>query len=206
MPTIVRPRHAGELKIIPNGEPKIIFEGRIGAIVQYPVLEDQGAGYVEKTFEKFVRSPGTRIIAVQNNKIYLQKEARIEVPGTFDWRLPGGKVVDTFAEYKKYLTAPIPENIILQAALKELQEEAGLTGEPTLFTKKVCGATVEWDLYYVVVTSVVPFTLDHNHAEGEQVDDSGWFDLSAIRSMIDKGEIGEGRSAATLLEFMYKQK
>ena len=44
MSTIVRKRQLGERKIIPNGEPEIIFEGRIGAIVRYPVLEDQGQG------------------------------------------------------------------------------------------------------------------------------------------------------------------
>lgn len=202
MSKVVRQRQSGERKIIPNGEPEIVFEGKIGAIVHYPVLEDQGEGYVEKTFEKFVRSPGTRIIAVQDNKIYLQKEARIEVPGTFDWRLPGGKVVDTFAEYKKYFIKPIPEEIILQAALKELAEEAGLTGDAKLFTKKVCGATVEWDLYYVVVTNVTEVVIDHVHAEGEQVDDSGWFTFAEIRAMIEKGEIGEGRSVAVLLEYL----
>ena len=102
MSQIIRSRNPDEPKIMPNGEPIIFSEGRIGAIVKFPVLVDEGEGYVEKTFEKFVRSPGTRIIAVRDNTIYLQKEARMEQNGAFDWRLPGGKVVDTFEEYKQY--------------------------------------------------------------------------------------------------------
>ena len=141
---------------------------------------------------------------MKDGTIYLQKEARIEVPGAFDWRLPGGKVVDTFAEYKKYFTSPLPKEMILKAALKELAEEAGLTGQAELFTKKVCGATVEWDLYYVVVTNVTNTVLDHEHNEGEQVEKSGWFSFEEIRSMAEKGEIGEGRSVAALLEYLHR--
>lgn len=205
MTTILRKRATGEKKIIPNGAPEIVFEGRIGAIVQYPVLEDQGQGYVEKKFEKFVRSPGTRIVALKDNKIYLQKEARIET-GDFDWRLPGGKVVDTFAEFKKYLTMAIPEDIILRAALKELQEEAGLIGEASMFAKKVCGATVEWDLYYVMVTNVQAVKLDHAHQEGEEVSESKWCTFAEIEKMCETGAIGEGRSVAALVEFMANMK
>lgn len=202
MSVTVRPRAAHEPLIIPNGDPVIVFESRIGAIVHFPVLEDQGHGYVAKTFEKYVRSPGSRLIAIRDNNIYLQKEARLESIEKFDWRLPGGKVIDTFAEYKHYLGKLVPTEIILKAALKELQEEAHLTGEPELFTRKVCGTTVEWDLYYVVVKNVVPFQPDHAHAEGEEVAESGWFTFDEVRNMCEKGIIGEARSAAVLIEFV----
>lgn len=204
MPSIVRARLPNELKIIPNGDPVIFAEGRIGAIVQYPVLVDEGQGYVAKTFEKFVRSPGSRIIAVRDNKIYLQKEARLET-NDFDWRLPGGKVVDTFTEYKNYFGKAIPESVVIAAAQKELREEAGLTSENiTLLTKKVCGATVEWDLYYVIAKDVTTYTADHAHTEGEEVSESNWFTFEEIKKMCEQGSIGEGRTAAALIEFISK--
>lgn len=202
MSTVIRQREPHELKIIPNGEPIIFSEGKIGAIVHYPVLVDEGKGYIEKTFEKFVRSPGTRIIAIRDNKIYLQKEARVETGG-FDWRLPGGKVVDSFAEYKNYMGKTIPDEIILAAALKELHEEAKLTSTSlSLFSKKVCGATVEWDLYYIVARDTSDFAPEHEHNEGEQVDDSAWFTFDEVRTKCEGGEIGEGRTAAALIEFI----
>ncbi|MDO8626710.1 MAG: NUDIX domain-containing protein [Candidatus Magasanikbacteria bacterium] len=198
----VRKRVPGEPKIIPNGEPKIIFEGRIGAIVNYPVLVDEGAGYVEKMFEKFVRSPGTRIIAVRDNKIYLQKERRLE-SNDFDWRLPGGKVVDTFAEYKQFLVKQIPEQIILSAALKELKEEANLgAASLQIFKKQVCGATVEWDLYFVVAENVSELPGSSGHTEGEEIKESGWFTFSEVKKMCENTTIAEGRTAAVLIEFL----
>lgn len=202
--SIIRQRLPTERKIITDGEPIIIFEAKIGAIVRYPVLVDEGNGYVKKEFEKFSRPPGTRIIAVQDKKIFLQQEARLEVDG-FDWRLPGGKVFDTFADFKPYLNKLVPENIILVAGQKELGEEAGLVaGSVKLFCKKVCGATVDWDLYYLEATDIAKADDKRTHHEGEQVDKSGWFSYDEIRKMCESGEIGEGRSSAVLIEYLAK--
>lgn len=204
MSQIIRPRNPDEPKIVSNGEPIIFSEGRIGAIVKFPVLVDEGQGYVEKTFEKFVRSPGTRIIALQDGKIYLQKEARMEQNGAFDWRLPGGKVVDTFEEYKQYFWKEIPLETILAAARKELKEEAQMEAQDvTLLCKKTCGATVEWDLYYVVAKGLT--SVSHNHNEGEQIEDGKWFSFEEVRKMCETGDIDEGRSVSVLLQFISKQ-
>lgn len=201
MSNIVRPREPNEPKIISSGDPVIFSEGRIGAIVKYPVLVDEGQGYVEKTFEKFVRSPGTRIIAVKDGKIYLQKEARIEQEGAFDWRLPGGKVVDTFEEYKQYFGKTIPEEIILAAAQKELKEEAQLEAQKvSIFCKKTCGATVEWDLYYVVAENLSQ--IQHEHNEGEQIEEGKWFTFAEVKEMCENGSIDEGRTVGVLLPFI----
>lgn len=201
MSHVVRAREAGELKIIPNGDPIIFSEGRIGAIVKYPVLVDEGQGYVEKTFEKFVRSPGTRIIAVKEGKIYMQKESRMEQNGAFDWRLPGGKVVDTFEEYKQYFGKTIPEEIILSAAKKELKEEAQLEAQKvSILCKKTCGATVEWDLYYVVAEELSE--VQHDYNEGEQIEEGKWFTFAEVREMCENGSIDEGRTVGVLLQFI----
>ena len=191
-------------KIIPNGEPVIFAEGRIGAIVQFPVLVSDGKISQPKRFEKFVRPPGTRVIAVKDEKIYLQKERRLEKGSEADWRLPGGKVVDTFEEYKPYLSQPIPEAIILVAAAKELREEAGLEAASlSLFSKQACGATVEWDLYYVLAEEVHEVASDHLEA-GEDIEESGWFTYSEVLEKCRFGEISEGRTVAALLQFVSK--
>lgn len=201
---IVRLRQSTERKIIPNGQAVIFAEGKIGALVRFPVLVDEGRGYVAKEFEKFVRPPGTRIIALKDKAIYLQKELRLENEG-FDWRLPGGKVVDTFKEYKTYLDTPVPETMIIEAARKELYEEAWLQAEQyTIFAKKNCGATVEWDLYYVVAKGITESTKESAHAEGEEIADSRWVSVEEVVKMIKEGTISEGRTAATLLEFITK--
>lgn len=198
---IIRTREPEEPKIIPNGELHIFAEGKIGAIVHYPVLVDKGEGYTEKTFEKFVRSPGTRIIAVKDNKIYLQKERRVETGG-WDWRLPGGKVIDTFEHFKEYFGKEIPESIILDAAKQELAEEAQLEAKDlTLYEKKTCGATVEWDLYYIIAKDIVDHHVEHDN-EGEEIEECGWFGFDDVLEMCKSGEIGEGRTVSVLLGFI----
>ena len=62
MSQIIRPRNSDEPKIMPNGEPVIFSEGRIGAIVKFPVLVDEGEGYAEKTFEKYLNLTGIIIL------------------------------------------------------------------------------------------------------------------------------------------------
>ncbi len=207
MNNIVRKREEGEPTMLKNGEPKIVFEARIGAVINFPVLEDAGEGYVQKMYEKYVRSPGTRIIALRDDKIYLQKEDRVESEKKWDWRLPGGKVVDSFVAYKEYLNKPLPEEIVFEAARKELQEEAHLDSENMMiFDKKICGTLVEWDLYYVIAKDVVGFDFEGTHAEGEEIGESGWFEFSKVLEMCQTGEISEGRTVSALLQFIHKQK
>ncbi len=200
---VVRIRTPDEPKIIPNGAPTILSEGRIGAIVQFPVLVDEGKGYIAKVFEKFVRAPGTRIIAVQNKTIYLQQEARLERNNVLDWRLPGGKVVDSFNDYRPYLTQAVPEAMILAAAAKELREEAQLEAtQLRFFAKKECGATVEWDLYYILAEEICGSATNKLHEEGEDIHQGKWFTFTEILDKCAHGEISEGRTVAALLEFV----
>lgn len=201
MSNIIRARQPDEPNILPNGEPVIVSEGKIGALVQYPVLVDMGKGYVEKMFEKFVRPPGTRILAVQENKIYLQKEARLENDGAFDWRLPGGKVFDRFPEYKAYMFTEVPEEQVVAAAQKELAEEADLAGQDwRMLDKKTCGSTVQWDLYYLEATKLSE--VSHEHNEGEQIEDGAWKSFAEVEQMCKSGEIGEGRTVSVLLQYI----
>lgn len=207
MKKIVRQRKEGEPRIIPNGDSIIAYEARIGAIVNFPVLEDWGGkGYVEQMFENYVRAPGCRVIALQGQKIYLQKEKRLET-NSFEWRLPGGKVLDSFEAYKQYLDTKIPDEIVLDAAKRELQEEAGLTCDTmSIFQVRVCGTTVKWDLYYVLALEARDFELNTIHEEAEEMEDARWFTFDEIQEMCFTGEIYEGRTVSTLLQYIYQQK
>jgi len=210
MKKIIRQRNEGELLTIPNGEPTIVHKGRLGAMVAFPVLQDRGEGYIELMFEKFCRPPGTRIIAVRDNEILLNKERRLELalsgennePSQFDWRLPGGKVFDTFEEYESFLGKEVPAKHIIEGARRELQEEAHLdTDNLEIFDKSVCGSSVEWDLYYVVARDTTEFHLE-DHNEGEEIEEHRWCTFEEIESMCRSGEINEGRSVAVLLKFI----
>ncbi len=169
----------------------------------FPVLVDSGNGHEEKMFEKFVRPPGTRIIASKDDKIFLQKEIRLETNNTFDWRLPGGKVMDSFDEYKDFIGKEIPEKIILEAGIKELREEALLnTDTIKMFKKSTCGALVEWDLYYLVAENTSP--VEHTHDEGEEIIEGKWFSADEILEMCKNGEIDEDRTVSALYQFIHK--
>ena len=191
-------------RMIPNGEPKIMLEGKFGAMVSFPMLVDMGEGHVEKSFERFVRPPGTRMIALKDNKIYLQKEYRSET-SKYDWRLPGGKVMDSFAEFKEYIDKEVPEVIILEAGRRELQEEAKLDAKKLkIFKKSPCGASVIWDLYYIVAEDITDH--DNNHNEGEEIVDGKWCNFDEIKKMCLSGEIDEDRTVATLYQFIEAHK
>jgi 8-oxo-dGTP pyrophosphatase MutT (NUDIX family) len=198
---IVRKRNEGEPLLLPNGEPIIHLEGKLGAIVQFPVLVDEGEGYVQKMFERFVRPPGTRILAIKDEKIYFQKERRLETANGFDWRLPGGKVVDRFSEYKEYLNKEIPEKVVLEAAQRELFEEAGLKAENmTIYKKSVCGASVTWDLFYILAEGIQEGK--RKEVEAEEIVEGKWFTKKEIKDLISKEEIDEDRTVGILLRYL----
>lgn len=205
MSDIIRPRNEGERKIISNGELRIFAEGKLGAIVQFPMLVDTGSGYVEKIFERFARPPGTRIIAVRDGNIYLQKEHRLESNNEFDWRLPGGKVFDSFTEFRSFIGKEVPLDTVLSAGHRELHEEACLECETlTLLKRSTCGASVEWDLYYLLATKVT--STETTHDEGEEIIDGQWFSYEKVLDMCDSGEIDEDRTIAVLRSSVLKEK
>ena len=201
MTKIVRQRKSDEPKIKQNGKPFIHSEGRIGAIVKYPMLVDNSDGYGEMNFEKFSRPPGTRTIAIKDNKIFLQKERRFELGG-FDWRLPGGKVFDNFEEYKPYIDDEVPQEKIVTGAKSELKEEAEIEAENwEVIDKKACGSTVDWDLYYLVARDITE-GVEIDHHEAEEIEERGWFSFGEVEEMCKKGKIQEGRTVAVLLKFL----
>ncbi len=181
---------------------EVIFSGRIFDIVHQQV--DVGGGNI-KTFEKAVRSPGTRLIIIDgNNKILLTKEYRIE-NSWYDYRLPGGKVFDTNTEYKQFLdTKNDILSIAQRAALKEAREEVWVVqSECDFFVVTHAAATIDWDLYYFILKNSI--IGQQSLEEGEHITYDR-YSVSDVTTMCMDGSMQEERSCTVLLRFLYQQK
>lgn len=180
---------------------EIKFSGRIFDIVHQQV--DVGWDKI-KTFEKAVRSPGTRLIIIDSeNRILLTREYRIENSG-YDYRLPGGKVFDTGEEYKQFLDQKIDILPIAQkAALKEAEEEVWIIqSDCEFFALTHAAATIDWDLYYFVLRNSVIGKQSLEEGEHITYDRYGLSDL--VRMCMD-GSMQEERSCTVLLRFLHNQ-
>lgn len=177
---------------------KITYQGKIIEIIEKEVTVSEKT----KIFELARRSPGVRLIIIENDTVFLSKEFRHEVQG-YDFRLPGGKVFDTLTEFNNVLSnnTDILESA-KAAALKEAREEMGIIASSIeLFHKSVCGATVEWDLYYFVVTD---FTKQDQELEDGEVIELNPVSIDEAKQMCLDGRIDEERSALTLLRYLNK--
>lgn len=177
---------------------KITYQGKIVEVVEKEIIINEKV----KTFEFARRSPGVRLIIIKNNTVYLSKEFRHEMQG-YDYRLPGGKVFDTLVEFN---TALLNKEDILEsaktAALKEAHEEMGIIANNIeLFHKSVCGATVEWDLYYFIISD---FTQENQNLEDGEDIELFPVSIDEAKVMCLDGRIDEERSALTLLRYLNK--
>lgn len=177
----------------------IAFSGKIGEIVH----QKQPDGRV---FERYRRPPGTRLVIVSpDKKILITKEYRSET-GNVDLRLPGGKVRDSLAEYHQLLARgqDIAE-AAQQAAIKEAAEETGLEVKNIqLITKATAGATVEWDLYYFLVSDYAELPQGQQLEHGEDIEVS-WMTADEIRAAAAKDKMQEWRSVGVLLGIVLPQ-
>jgi ADP-ribose diphosphatase len=175
---------------------RVTHKGKIIEVVQKEVE----AGGATKTFEFARRSPGTRLIIVDGDKILLSKEYRHEVGG-YDYRLPGGKVYDTLDEYNAALEggADIAE-AAKAAAVKEAREEVGVEArDMTFLHKSVCGATVVWDLFYFVVKDFAKTGQHLEEGEDIAIEPAS---IEEAKKMCLDGRISEERSALVLLRYI----
>lgn len=175
---------------------RIIHQGRLIEIVERDVV-DNGK---ERTFEYARRSPGVRVIIPSGDKLLLTREFRHNL-GTYDYRLPGGKVYDSLSEYNDAIAAgaDIGEAARL-AAIKEAAEEVGIdVSVMTPFHKSQCGATVIWDLFYFVADTFEHATQDLKDTEDISVEE---FTREEAKAMCLDGRIDEERSALVLLRYL----
>lgn len=173
---------------------KIKYSGNI-----IEVIEEQ---HGNKTFEIARRSPGVRALIVNNNKILLSREFRIEIDD-YDYRLPGGKVFDTLNEYSVHAK----ENLIeyaKKAVVKECFEEVGLNiKNPQLLKISKAGATIVWDLYYFLV---LDFTQDVQHLEEGEDISFDWYTFEQVKDFCLNNQIQEDRSVAVILKYLISTK
>ena len=184
---------------------KIVYQGKIVELVQYPVVVNGK----ENIFEKARRSPGVRlIIKTPDGTFILNKEKRHELGLQEDLRLPGGKVFDTLLEYNEFLSKQQEESEIIEqakeAARREAREEVGIKPlEIEFLSVSKCGATMEWDLYYFVVNKYEEVKKDLKDTESAEI--MGTIEISPkeLKEKALSGAIGEDRSVAVILKYLY---
>lgn len=177
---------------------KITYQGLNVEVVQYDVQ----IGEKTKTFEYARRSPGVRLLIVKDSKVYLSKEFRHEMNG-YDYRVPGGKVFDSLDEYLRALKDNIDMlEAAKTAAIKEAREEMGIVVKNVeLFHKSICGAIMQWDLYYFVINEFEQ--VEQDLEEGEDIE-IVTVSINEAKQMCLDGRIDEERSALTLLRYLNK--
>lgn len=182
-------------------EEVVYATGKIFELVQIPKPDG-------RVFEVARRAPGVRLIVADkaSKKLLLTREHRWELGG-HDYRLPGGKVFDTLAEFEAFRKSG---KDMLEAATakakEEAAEEAGIdTSEVELFKKSMLGATVEWDLYIFEATKWQPHKDGQNLKEDERTGiDVQWYAYTDVEKMILNGDMQEERVALVLLQWLNK--
>lgn len=176
---------------------KVVFSGQIIEIVE----QQMQSGTEIKTFEKARRSPGTRLIIIDQEKkqILLTKEYRFEL-SDFDYRLPGGKVCDSLKELNEIKKENNMENVAKNAAIIESKQEAGIIPENlTLFTiSKSGGPTIEWDLYYFLIEKFTKTSQDLEFGENITIE---WLNYKEAIDLCLSGKMKEDRSVGVLMKF-----
>ena len=183
------------------GEEKIVFQGKMMEVAN----QEYKAGDYTYTLEFVRRAPGVRlIIKALNNKFLIAKEFRTEFDG-WDYRLPGGKVFDSLAEYNDFLKKGEDiQEAARKAAVKEAEEEMGIILKDfTFFATSKCGVTVEWDLHYFVVEKY------ENHPNGQNMEPDENIEIQEVtpkelKDICLGGEMKEDRSAAMLIKYLHK--
>ncbi|MET8907601.1 NUDIX domain-containing protein [Micromonospora sp. NPDC004551] len=182
---------------------RISFRGRVFEISELDVRE-MG---ISKTFERVRRAPGVRAI-VRNaaGDVLLTREWRHEL-GRVDLRLPGGKVFDTLDEYRLCKgTDESLQSAASAAARRELREEAGIEARSVQFLhRSVCGATVEWDLYYFLAHDWRDAVDGPAPEPGEDITVSWMTQQETIAACLD-GAVSEERSALVLLRLLLPER
>lgn len=182
---------------------RITHRWRIVQTIEYEV-DFHG---VTKVFEKAQRAPWVRVIIQNKQKeIYLQYEYRYELDD-YDRRLPWWKVFDTLNDYDVFLqSGDSIDDYIIEAAKRESYEEAWiLLSDCTILWKKICGATMEWDLWYVSA-NVDTFDVSKSGEEWDHICEGKWFNVDEIYIMIKNWSIQEWRSVAMVVQFILDMK
>ncbi|MDQ6985059.1 MAG: NUDIX domain-containing protein [Candidatus Dojkabacteria bacterium] len=181
----------------PIGNKEIKYKGKIIAVTNQ-LFDLNGK---EVVFEFAERAPGVRMIVEKDEKILLTKEYRNETK-SYDYRLAGGKVFDRLEDYLAYVNTSNEVQEAAEVALKkEAKEELGIEViSSKLSHVSVCGATINWNLYYFIITDLNE--LDEQELEDGEDIKLSWFSKDEVREICLNGEISEERSAIALLRYI----
>lgn len=180
-----------------------IFKGKMFEVVEQTIeTVKDGKEKTLRPREIARRAPGVRMLITRNQQIKLIQEYRIEIKG-WDYRLPGGKVFDKLNDYLMYIHNPEKmSSFIEEAVIREAQEEAGILPKKyDLIYKSICGASVEWDLYYYEVSDFEDLDEGAQPEEGEIIYQT-WKSYEEVRELCLNDEINEGRTVAVLLRYI----
>lgn len=180
-----------------------LFKGKIIEVIHHDVPFQRDGKADHYTAEMARRSPGVRLLIVDEDKqqILLTKEKRAEVASEWDYRLPGGKVFDSLDAYLVHANDDVAMlQFAEQAADKECHEETGLKILDKKFLhKSVAGATIEWDLYYFLVSA---FDVSKQTLESGEVIYPEWYNFDAVKQKCLNGDIQEDRSVAVIFRYL----
>lgn len=183
------------------GKSEVVFRGKLFEVEQ--TTQPDG-----RVFEVARRAPGVRVIIADHGakKVLLTREFRNEL-NNWDYRLPGGKVFDSLADYDAFRESGA--NILEPAAKKsnnEAAEEAGVDIKEVKFlSKSTLGATVEWDLYIFEATQWQPHADGQQLEAGEQIESDNWVTFEEAEQMILEGHMQEERVALRLLQWLHQR-
>ncbi len=188
-------------KLKPVGDEQIVYSGTTFEIIK----KSFKAGTKSIVLEIARRSPGVRLIIVNNNKILLTKEFRFELDD-YDYRLPGGKVFDSLKDYRSMLDKK--EDILqyaTESAKKECLEETGLiVNNIKHFQTTQAGATATWDLFYFIVDDFKESGEGQNLEIGEVIHPE-WKTFEEVKEMCLNNDIKEDRTVGVLLKFFMRK-
>ena len=182
-----------------------VATAKIFDIIQYDVNLGK---WRTKTFEKARRGPGVRVI-IDNGQwqVLLSKEHRYEL-WRDDMRLPGGKVHESREEFVQLVESWASlDTAVLDAACKECLEEVGvICHDPVVLSCEPCGATIDRDLWYVVVREFEEEHMtEHEAGEDNCIHWHDRYDYADVLQMITQGTIAEWRTVAVLMRYLAKQ-
>lgn len=186
---------------------EILYTGNLFQVVrrkkQYFIPLNNETKQIDLEYELVKRPPGVRAIVIREGKVLLNKEFRYEL-NDWDYRLPGGKIFDSQKQAGISVSQYGFTHCIEEALKRELMEESGLEIKNAFFYEcSHCGFSVEWDLYYYIVTDFVECKKSENIEKSEfEYIQTCWVDYqTAVQYCMEK-KMSEERSVAVLLRFL----
>ncbi len=197
----------GEIKEL--GNPQVEYRSRLFDIVNHDVAFSDGT---VKRFQYAERSPGVRTLITHGGKILMTKEWR-EESGSWDFRLPGGKVFEEVKDYKHFLEIHPDKNLLQTAtrlaAAREVLEEVGLELIPEnliLSHTSKCGSLVQWDLYYYQIDlQRAPSSVSEVMTSESEVIQNVWLSPEEVRTLCLEDRVSEDRTVSFLLKHIERQ-